>query len=253
MEITASNVGKTERALSIMAGTMLTYYAIKKHDRLGAVMALAGAGLMRRGFTGHCEAYDLLGVHTNGNGHAGGIHVSKAVTINKPREEVYRFWRDLSNLPNFMKHLKCVKEIDATTSHWTAYAPHGRTVAWRAEIVSEVENERIEWRSVAGSRIPNSGYVRFMAAPGGRGTEVHVSIRFHPPLGTVGVWAVKVFGQDPEIRIEEDLLRLKAILETGEIPVAGPPEEHHKSGAHKRSLEHAIEESFPASDSPAYR
>jgi uncharacterized membrane protein len=259
-----ANVGKSERAVSIMAGSMLAYYGAKKRDAWGAAMALAGAGLLRRGFTGYCYTYQAFGVRTAEQGQGEhitlpydlGIKVERSITINKPREEVFQFWRKLDNLPVFMKHLKSVKETGENTSRWVAHAPRGRTVEWDAEIINEIPGELIAWRSLAGARVPNAGSVHFVDAPQGRGTEVHVSLQFNPPGGPVGAWVAKLFGEDTETRIAEDLRRLKAVLEAGQLPTnsgqaSARPKEHMENGAKKRSHEQALQESFPASDPPS--
>ncbi len=146
-----------------------------------------------------------------------GIRVQKAITINRPPEEIYRFWRTLENLPRFMAHLESVRELDDRRSYWKAHAPLGLTVEWTAEIVEERPNELISWRSVKESRVPNSGNVRFVRAPGDRGTEVHLDIRYDPPAGAVGATIAKLFGKEPSQQVDGDLRRLKQVLETGEV------------------------------------
>src|SRR5215204_3327496 len=111
------------------------------------------------------------------------IHVSKSVTVMKPRAEVYRFWRQLERLPSFMIHLASVTEVSAVRSHWIANAPGGTQVEWDAEIVDELDGELISWRSCEGSDIPNAGIVRFSDAPADRGTEVSVDLSYEAPGG----------------------------------------------------------------------
>ncbi|HVL38272.1 MAG TPA: SRPBCC family protein, partial [Fimbriimonadaceae bacterium] len=152
------------------------------------------------------------------------LHVSHSITINKPREDVYRFWRRLENLPRFMAHLEFVRENDPTRSHWCAKGPAGRHVEWDAEITQDKPRQLIAWRSLDGSEVFNEGEVHFFDAPGGRGTEVHVSLRYAPPGGTFGALMARLYGEDPQSQIEDDLRRMKALLETGEIPtIAGQP------------------------------
>jgi uncharacterized membrane protein len=171
-----------------------------------------------------------------------GIRVRKAITINRPLEEVYRFWRALENLPRFMTHLESVRELDDRRSYWKAHAPLGLTVEWTAEIVEERPNELISWRSVEDSQVPNWGTVRFVGAPGDRGTEVHLDIRYDPPAGAVGATLAKLFGEEPSQQVDGDLRRLKQVLETGEVVhsdasihrgphPARPPEEVPSLGA----------------------
>ena len=144
--------------------------------------------------------------------------MEKSITIGKSPEEVYQFWRNLTNLSRFMDHLKSVEVIDEKTSHWVAKAPAGREVAWDAEIIVDEPNERISWRSLPDADIDNAGTVRFVAAPAGRGCEVHVTLQYYPPAGIIGATIAKLFGEEPSIQITDDLRRLKRLMETGEIP-----------------------------------
>ena len=146
-----------------------------------------------------------------------GIQVHKAITISRAPEEVYRFWRKLENLPRFMSHLEAVRELDDRRSYWKVRAPLGATVEWTAEIVEDRPNELISWRSVEGSQVPNSGTVRFVRAPGDRGTEVHLDLRYDPPARTVGATIAKLFGREPSQQVDGDLRRFKQVLETGEV------------------------------------
>ena len=141
----------------------------------------------------------------------------RAITVNRPREEIYRVWRDFRNLPRFMENLESVEITGETTSHWVARAPGGKSVEWDAEIMDDQPNERISWRSLPGSRVENTGTVRFVTAPGGKGTEVHVEIRYTPPAGRLGATVAKIFGVDAGQQTIGDLRRFKQVMETGEI------------------------------------
>ncbi len=140
-----------------------------------------------------------------------------AVTIKRPVEEVYAFWRDLTNLPSFMYHLKSVEPSGDRRWHWTANAPAGTTVDWDAEITEEQPNALIAWASLEGSKVRNSGSVAFTPAPGGDGTEVRVELGYDPPGGALGKVVAKLFGEEPQQQISDDLRRLKQVLETGEV------------------------------------
>jgi uncharacterized membrane protein len=146
-----------------------------------------------------------------------GIHVLSAITVNRPREEVYRHWRDLQNLPTFMAHLNSVTLLPNGRSKWVAQGPLGMALEWEAEIVADQANENIAWRSCAGSDVPNQGSVRFLDAPGGRGTEVRVELRYDPPTGALGAVVAKLFGAEPGQEIAGDLRRFKQVIETGEV------------------------------------
>lgn len=149
------------------------------------------------------------------------IHFRKVFTINRQPDVVYGFWRKLENLPRFMKHLESVEVIDERRSHWRAKAPAGMTVEWDAEIVDDRPNEQIAWRSLDGARVPNRGAVRFKLAPGARGTELDVEIDYTAPGGRLGSLVAKLFGEEPEQQVDEDLRRLKQVLEAGEIARSG--------------------------------
>jgi uncharacterized membrane protein len=148
---------------------------------------------------------------------ARGIETKRAITVLKTPSEVYRFWRDFSNLPRFMNHLDSVDVIGDTRSHWRANAPAGRQAEWDAEIIEDRPNELISWRSIPGSGFENSGTVRFKPAPGDRGTEIHVELLYHPPAGIIGSLFAALFGEEPGQQVHDDLRRLKQVLETGQV------------------------------------
>lgn len=145
------------------------------------------------------------------------LAVTASITVNRPVDEVYRFWRDLGNLPQFMIHLESVRTTDGRSSHWVATAPAGRTVEWDAEIVDDRPEELIAWRSTGQADVPNSGTVRFAPAPGGRGTEVRVGLEYAPPAGRLGAMAARLFGEHPDQQVRDDLRRFKQVMETGEV------------------------------------
>lgn len=146
--------------------------------------------------------------------HDQGIRVDHELTIARPREELYRYWRKLENLPHIMNYLESVHQVTPTRSHWVAKAPAGAQVSWDAEIINEVENELIGWRSLEGSDIPNAGSVQFTPAPGGHGTVIRVHLKYDVPMGPLGAMAAKLFGTDPEQTVIEDLRRFKATMES---------------------------------------
>ncbi len=229
---TNTNIGDTERVISVVGGSALVAYGLKRADALGVALAVLGGGLALRGATGHCQVYDAMDVDTSDSertnstyskGRSGKIHVKKSITINKSTSELYNFWRNLENLPKFMNHLESVKNIDNKRSHWVAKAPLGTTVEWDAEITSEHENERIGWRSVENSEIPNSGVVEFLPTST-RGTEVRVTLTYEPPAGYLGSLVAKLFGEEPSQQVDEDLRRFKSLMEAGMImKVEGQP------------------------------
>jgi len=145
------------------------------------------------------------------------IDVVEAITINRPRAEVYAFWQNFENFPRFMAHLESVQMIDERRSRWKARAPAGTTVAWDAETTEDRANELIAWQSLSDSDVPNRGQVRFRDAPGNRGTEVIVELKYQPPGGKIAALIAKLFGEEPSQQVKSDLRRLKQVLEVGEI------------------------------------
>jgi uncharacterized membrane protein len=221
------NVGQTERWASAVGGGALALYGITRGSLGGIALALIGAALVQRGFTGHCNLYEAMGYSTAGDASlrnsenvsvpAGrGIKLEKSVTINRSPEELYRFWRNFENLPRFMNHLESVRETGPGRSHWTAKAPAGSTVEWDAEIYNEKEGEMIAWRTLEGSQVASAGSVHF--EPAGEGaTNVRVNLKYDPPGGKLGALVARLFGENPEQQITEDLGRFKQLMETGEI------------------------------------
>lgn len=229
----AQNINDTERLISAAAGGGLIAYGLKRHDTFGAVLALAGGFLGYRGATGHCHLYETAGISTkvvlNPNSpygrsrFSGKVHVTKSVTINKPASELYAFWRNFENLPIIMNHLESVSVTEGALSHWRAKAPLGYTVEWDAKVTSDLENERIGWRSTPGSDIANSGVVEFLPTAD-RGTVVKIVLTYEAPAGRLGALFARLFGEEPEKQVAEDLRRFKALMEAGSIVrVEGQP------------------------------
>jgi uncharacterized membrane protein len=178
-----------------------------------------------------------------------GIKLKKAVTVNVPAQRLYRYWRDLKNLPRLSDDLLSVYVIDNTRSRWRLRAPGGVSLEWDAEITIDRENEMIGWRSLDGADLDNAGYIRFEKATGGRGTVVRVALQYNPPAGKLGAALATLLGERPAGVIGEALRRFKQIMETGEIPIA---EEERKLPYSEEPVETASEDSFPASDAPAW-
>ncbi|HUR95729.1 MAG TPA: SRPBCC family protein [Gemmatimonadales bacterium] len=145
-----------------------------------------------------------------------GVQVKRSITVWAPQDEVYKFWRNFENLPRFMQHLEAVEVLDDRRSRWKAKAPVGTSVEWDAEIVDDRPNELIAWRSTGHSDVPNRGTVRFAPAPQG-GTEISVELSYSPPGGRLGAAVAKLFGEEPDIQVGDDLRRFKQVLELGEV------------------------------------
>ena len=215
------NVGRIERIASAVGGGALVGYAITNRTKTGIALGLLGAGLLYRGATGQCEAYRSLGINTANDGAsedvAREVHIEKSVTISSTPKELFRIWRDFENLPRFMENLESVTKLDETRSHWVANGPGDKKVEWDAEIYNEKENEMIAWRSLPGADVTNAGSVHFEEAPG-HGTYVKVVLNYNPPGGKAASLLAKLFGKEPGQLVEQNLRRLKQLVETCEIP-----------------------------------
>ncbi len=229
---TNRNVGPDERTISIAAGAIVGLLGLSRGTLPGLLTAGVGAALVYRGVTGECPLYRKMGITTmphdgaEGGSQEHGIEVATAVLINKPAEELYRFWRNLENLPRFMGYLNSIRILDEKRSHWVAKAPNlaGGKVEWDAEITRDDVNELIAWRSLAGSTIDTAGQVRFQKAPGDRGTEVHVWMSYYPPAGRLGHWVASLLGDNPRRIVREELHNFRRLMELGEVPtIVGQP------------------------------
>jgi uncharacterized membrane protein len=140
-----------------------------------------------------------------------------AITINATADDLYARWKNFEQLPTFMYHLESVTATGDGRSHWVAKGPGGTSVEWDAEVTEDEPGRRIAWRSLEGASVDNSGSIRFQPAPKGQGTEVYVEIDYSPPGGALGSAVAKLFGEEPNQQISDDLRRFKQIVETGEI------------------------------------
>ena len=245
MEVTATTYqerehgGRVERWLSLVAGGALAAYGLKRRELPGGAAAIAGAALLYRGATGrwapgisrgngHARMYGTGVIADRGSdtreqlGGSRGIHVEESVTINRPLSELYRFWRNFENLPTFMQHLESVAMREEGVSHWVAKGPAGMNVQWDARVINEVPDKVIGWQSLTGSTISTAGSVNFDEDP--HGTRVTVHLQYNPPAGRIGAAVAKLFGEEPNQTVREDLRRFKQLMEAGEIPTtSGQP------------------------------
>ena len=221
---TQQNVSNPERWVSVIAGATIAGYGLARRSLSGLALAGLGGALLWRGGTGCCPIYESLGVSTYRDPdeesnvsvrYGRGIRVEKSVTVGTSPDQIYAFWKNFENLPRFMHHLQSVQVLDNKRSHWVVNGPAGIDAEWDAEIINDIPNELIGWRSVDGSNVDNAGSVHFSPTP--HGTEVKVLLRYDPPGGAIGAAFAKLFGEDPDRQVQEDLRRFKMLLETGEL------------------------------------
>lgn len=225
-DIPAGNVGALDRVVSALAGLGVVAYSLVKAVRSPwrAAFALAGAPLLARALRGRSRLYDLLGVSSVHHPRQRGVepelskYVEASETIQIEAQDLYDFWKQFDNLPRFMEHLQRVSQLPDGGWHWVAAAPAGAEVEWDADVTQDIPGRLIAWRSRPGSQIANEGFVEFAQAPGDRGTELRVRLMYEPPAGQLGVLVAKLFGEEPKQQIEGDLMRLKKLIESGDLP-----------------------------------
>jgi uncharacterized membrane protein len=221
---TSPSVSDAEHWLALSVGAVLLIVGASRRSPGGACLAASAAPLLYRGITGRWPAVLNGRVEPDSTRAAlagdRGIHVRESVRLELAVADVYRFWRRLENLPRFMTHLHRVTETSDGRSHWVAAGPARLTVEWDAEIINEVENEVVGWRSLAGSDLVTAGSVNFDTARDGRSTQVSVHLQYAPPAGKAGALIASLFGREPSQTIREDLRHFKQLLEAGEIPRA---------------------------------
>ncbi|HEX2605879.1 MAG TPA: SRPBCC family protein [Flavisolibacter sp.] len=211
------NVGQGERIASAALGAWMLSSGLNtltKHPINSLLKMALGGALLYRGASGHCPVYSKLG-KTKGVSHTNSVNIRTSLIVNKPKDEVYAFWRKLENLPLFMKHLASVTEIDSKHSHWEAVVPGnmGR-IKWNAEIVKEEPGYLIGWQSIPNSMVNNAGKVTFHDALNGQGTELEVVISYHPPAGDLGAGLAKTLNPVFEKIIRQDVMNFKEYIET---------------------------------------
>ncbi len=218
------NVGSAERALSLGAGGLLLAIALRRRGILGAVTASLAGELIYRAVTGSCPVYGALGMNTAAHDrsknprasvpYGRGVRVEQSIAVTRPAAELYRFWRNLQSLPQFMQHIEEVTVLTPTRSRWRVRAPIGSRVSWEAEIINDVPDELIGWRSLPGSAMHHAGSVHFDERDGL--TEVRVVLEYAPPARYVGASLARILGEEPHKQIADDLRRFKGIVERGE-------------------------------------
>ena len=208
------NLGNAERSQSrsvvvqrwgaVLGGGALAIFGLSRRSPLGLAMAATGG------------AVAILGAKSNSL--QSRSQARSSMLLNCSPEQAYQFWHNFENLPRFMNHLDNVSRLGDRQSRWTALGPMGKRISWVAETMDDQPNQFISWRSTPDSDIQVSGFVSFSPAIANRGTIVETAMEVKPPAGALGTAIAKTFGKDPSFIIRQDLRRLKALIETGEIP-----------------------------------
>lgn len=189
---------------AVLGGSALAIYGLSKRSLLGIAMAATGGTVV------------FLGAKPNTLRRK--APTRSAVLLNCSPAEAYRFWHDLENLPLFMNHIESVTKTGDRRSRWIAVGPFGARVTWEAQIDEDRANEYISWHSLPESDVQVAGSVYFRPAPANRGTIVEAVMEFRSPTGALGSAAAKFLGKHPSFLMRQDLRRLKALIEAGEIP-----------------------------------
>jgi len=206
------NVPGDERVVSTLIGTAAAMVGRRRGGLLGLLLGAGGVALAARGLTGHCAITRQIALGE-------GVIVRRSITINAPRPDIYRLWRQLDNLPRFLEHVTQVKVLDDRRSRWAVHQGP-TTLSWEAEITEDVPDQRLAWQSIAGSQVDNSGYLALRDAPGGRGTEVVVAIRYRPPGGALVEAPLRgLLHRFTRFQLDIELRRLRQLVEAGEVAI----------------------------------
>ena len=219
------NVGEVERAVSGVLGGTLLLLGLGRPRSLGAAaMMVAGGDLLYRSVSGHCHLYQALGVNTAEAGQerqaeasAAEAEVRRAITVGKPADELYRLWLEPGTLPLVMAPFAEVT-VDGEQTRWVVDGPLGRSFEWQTHVKEDRPGRFLRWEPAEGSPLRQEGSVEFRTAPGDRGSEVELQLRFEPPGGGLGQAITKLLGFVPRALVDKALHRFKSLAETGEVP-----------------------------------
>jgi uncharacterized membrane protein len=217
-----NGIGDLERWASLATAAAVMAYGLSRRSAYGFALAAAATPLAYRGLAGEWPNVFSLNGRANGDTRSAlsgnrGVNVRESIRLEQPLGDVFALWSRLENLPRFMSHLESVTNLGNGRSHWVAKGPAGSTIEWDAEIINEIENKVIAWRSLPGSDIATAGSVNFSTAREGRASQVSVNLQYAPPAGHAGALVASLFGKEPSQTIREDLRRAKQLLEAGEI------------------------------------
>jgi uncharacterized membrane protein len=208
-----ADIGDDQRALSAFAGSLLLYFVAKRH-KIDSLLLLGGGYLLYRAVSGHCPVTAAL--RTTHRPEASNINIRTSVIVNKPRAEVYAFWRRLENWPLFMRHLENVDELGGNTSVWRLKMPGMDEIRWEASIVKEERDAELSWHSAEGAPIESTGKINFSDTPG-NATRIDVLLSYRAPSGALGEKLSRLLTPAFRTRVEEDIRNFKHYFENAGI------------------------------------
>lgn len=231
----ADNVGNAERWVSVLAGSALAVYGLDRRDPAGGLLGLLGALFVYRGATARCPVYSALGVSTAAPPRkdramrheptsraaifraSDAVKIERSIAVNSTPDRLYALWKDPVNLPRFMDWIERVEPIDVRHARWTARGPAGTSISWVAEVINDVPNSLMAWKSVDDADIRNAGSVHFRPTADGLGTEVTLIVEWLPPGGKAGMIVARLLGAAPDHRVKEGLEKFKAMAESDRV------------------------------------
>jgi uncharacterized membrane protein len=190
-----------------IAGAVLTILGLVRRGAVGAMLRTLGASMVVGG-TGR-QALSGFGLPAGDRRRA--VDIQKTLYIEAPIDQVFAFWSNYENFPLFMSHVREVEDLGNGRSRWSVSGPGGVPIEWNASLTQQTPNEVIAWRSEGGSMLENAGVIRF--TPSGPGTRVDLRFCYHPPAGGAGQAVIELLGSDPRTKLNQDLGRMKALLE----------------------------------------
>jgi uncharacterized membrane protein len=193
-------------ALQVL-GAMLALYGLTRRGTLASLFRTVGTGLL----VGSAGRESLVGSVLPRVDRRRAVDIQKTLHIDAPLEQVYAFWSNYENFPLFMSHVREVEDLGGGRSRWSVSGPGGVPIEWNAVLTQQGFNEVIAWRSEPGSMLENAGIIRF--TPAGIGTRVDLRFCYHPPAGGAGQAVAELLGTDPRAKLNDDLGRMKALLE----------------------------------------
>ncbi|HJR63404.1 MAG TPA: SRPBCC family protein [Gemmatimonadaceae bacterium] len=212
MELLQENWAPAARLFTGLAGGAVALYGARRRGMVGAALGAAGAALLARSAT-NVEVRRLVGA--GGGGRA--VEIQKTITLELPVEQVYTFFTDYENFPQFMSHVREVRDLGDGRSHWVVDGVAGVPVEWDAVITRAEEHRELSWKSTDQSAVQHAGTMRFEPTQTG-GTRVDIKMWYNPPAGAAGHAVSKLFRVDPKKQMDDDLARVKTALETGTPP-----------------------------------